>query len=141
MAIRDDLGVVAAARGVTHAYANPGVYPINVTATGQAGDTFSSATTVTVGARPAPTVTVSPATGTTAQTFAFTVTPAPNTAVRNVRIDFGDNEGQDLGPITTATPVTKRYTSANTYVARVTQTDSSGATSTGAVAVTVTAVP
>jgi adhesin/invasin len=135
-----DLGILSAARGVTHTYANPGVYSINATATGQ-GDSFSTSTTVSVGARPAPTITVSPATGTTAQTFTFTVTPSPNTAVRNVRIDFGDGNSRDLGPITSATPVTKTYSSADTYVAQVTQTDSSGATSTGAVAVTVTRAP
>ena len=73
----EDLGVVAAARGVTHTYANPGVYSINVTATGQGGDTFSTATTVTVGARPGPTVTVTPRRHAATSPFVFTVTPAP----------------------------------------------------------------
>jgi hypothetical protein len=119
----DNLGVVAAPRGITHTYANPGVYSINVTAVSQT-DSFSTATTVTVGARPGPTVTVT-TNGTKSSPTVFTVTPAPNTAVRNVRIDFGDGDGQDLGAVTTASQVSHQY-QPGTYVARVTQTDISG---------------
>jgi hypothetical protein len=66
--------------------------------------------------------------GTRTTASVFTVTPAPNTAVRNVSIDFGDGTNpQDLGAITAATQVSHQYPNqAGNYVARVTQTDVAG---------------
>jgi PKD repeat protein len=132
-----NLGVVAAARSVTHTYSSPGNYSINVTATGQGGDTFSTATTVVVAPRPGPTITVAPTSGATTVTFAFTVTPPQNTA-GSIRVEFGDGDAVELGTISSATAVTHRYGAAGTYVARAIMTDSSGATTTGSVVVTVT---
>jgi PKD repeat protein len=132
-----DLGTVGAARTVTHTYTASGAYTITASATSE-GESSSNAISVIVGARPSPTLTVSPSSGTTSTTFTFTVTPAATgLPARNVTLDFGDGSTVELGAITTATTVSHRYTSANTYTARATQTDSSGGTSSGVVIVPV----
>jgi hypothetical protein len=137
-----DLGLVAAARGVTHAYTNPGIYSITVTATGPSGDTFSTSTTQTVTSRPAPTLTVTPTTGLFSTTiFAFTVTPAANSSPSNVAIDFGDGTTFDFGGITAATAVPKQYSAAGTYTVRATQTDSGGTSAPAVIVLRVTAAP
>jgi hypothetical protein len=137
-----DLGVVASTgRSVTHTYSSPGSYVITVTATGQAGDTFSTATSVIVAPRPAPTFTVEPTSGTTATPFAFRVAPPTGTVAQNVRVEFGDNSAVDLGPITASTTVTHTYGSAGNYVARAIMTDVSGATTTASLTIAVSAAP
>jgi PKD repeat protein len=69
----------------------------------------------------------------------FTVTPAATANPQNVRIDFGDgSEEVDLGAVTSATTVTRRYSSAGQYTVRVTQTNVNGTTSTAVIVITAT---
>lgn len=133
-----DLGVVGAARTVTHTYAQPGNYTIKATATAN-GETFTSSIGAFVISTPLVTITASPTSGPVlTTTFTFTVTPAPGTAPTDVRVDFGDGSSTDLGAITAATTVTKHYTVANTYTVRATQTNSDGSTSTAVIVVSAT---
>jgi adhesin/invasin len=138
----ENLGIVAGNRSVNHVYNAPAIYTITASGTGSAGDSFTTSTTHTVSARTAPTITPTPTTGTTSTTFSFTVTPAATASgVRNVTVNFGDGgNSEDLGAISGPTVVTHRYSSAGTYVARATQTDNSGGSSTGTAA-TVTVTP
>jgi PKD repeat protein len=134
------LGLVATARTVTHVYDQPGTYTVTADAS-EGGDTVSTSTVVTVAARPAPTLTVNPTTGTTSTNFVFTITPATAGGVRGVQIDFGDGSSQDLGPVTSVTTASHRFSSAGNYPVRVTQTDASGGTSSSVVVVSVIAGP
>jgi hypothetical protein len=136
-----DLGVVTGARSVTHTYSNAGAFTITATATSD-GETTSNSIVVIVGQRPAPTLTATPNPATTAQTVTITVTPATTgLPVRNVTLDFGDGSSMDLGAITGATTVTRRYTSSGTFTLRATQTDVNGGTSTAVVVQTITPAP
>lgn len=133
-----DLGVVGAARTVAHTYALPGNYTITATATAN-GETFTSSIGAFVISTPLVTITASPTSGPfLSTTFTFTVTPAPGTAPTGVRVDFGDGTSVDLGPITSATTVTKRYSAAGTYTVRVTQTNLDATTSTAVIVVSAT---
>ena len=123
---QSDLGVVSTARTVTHIYESPGTFTITATATDN-GETNTTSTTVVITPPDAVGLTVSPTTGTTANTFTFTVTPNTAAGVQNVTIDFGDGTSRDLGAITAATPVSNRYGSPGTYVIRVVQTTATGA--------------
>lgn len=132
----DDLGIVPNARSVSHVYSTPGSYAI--TATGSTGEIAS--TVVTVSAAPSVTISASPTSGKfDTTTFAFTITPAPNTQPSSVRVNFGDGTAEiNLGAITTATTVTKRYAVDGQYTVRVTQTNTNGSSSTAVVVVTAT---
>lgn len=132
-----DLGIVSAERRVTHVYGESGSYVISASAT-DAGDTFTNSLSVTVGPRPSPTVAIS-TNGSTLTASVFTVTPATGgSGIRNVKIDFGDDTDPiSLGAITAATTVSHKFSSANTYTVRVTQTDGSGAETSGIVIITV----
>jgi PKD repeat protein len=133
-----DLGVVGAPRTVAHTYALPGNYTITATATAN-GETFTSSIGAFVISTPLVTITASPTSGPfLSTTFTFTVTPAPGTAPTGVRVDFGDGTSVDLGPITSATTVTKRYSAAGTYTVRVTQTNLDATTSTAVIVVSAT---
>jgi PKD repeat protein len=133
-----DLGVVGAARTVTHTYAQPGNYTITATATAN-GETFTSSIGAFVISTPLVTITASPTSGPfLTTTFTFTVTPAPGTAPSDVRVDFGDGSSVDLGRITAATTVTKRYSAAGTYTVQATQTNTDGSTSTAVIVVSAT---
>lgn len=133
-----DLGVVGATRTVTHTYAQPGNFTITATATAN-GDTFTSSIGAFVISTPLVTIAASPTSGPfQTTTFTFTVTPAPGTSPSDVRVDFGDGNTSDLGAINAATTVTKRYSAANTYTVRATQTNTDGTTSTAVIVVSAT---
>jgi hypothetical protein len=123
-----DMGLVSAARSVTHPYSNAGSYTITATAT-DSGNTFSTSTTVTV-APLSVSLTVSLATvvtvGTTA-TFTATVTGGnPQT--------FEWTFGDDSDPVKTAASTTSHvYTQNKAYTATVTVTTIDGRTVTGRV--------
>jgi PKD repeat protein len=69
------------------------------------------------------------------------VTPAAAANPKNVRIDFGDGSDPiDMGAVTSATTITKRYSSPGQYTVRVTQENVNGTSSTAVVVVTATAV-
>jgi adhesin/invasin len=131
------LGIVRAAQTVSHAYKNPGSFAITATAT-EDGSPFSTSIAVTVGPPPSVALAASPSTGTTAQNFVFTVTPATANGVKSVSIEFGDGNSQDLGAITSASAVSHKYSSAGTYTVKATETDGNGNSTTAIVVVTVT---
>jgi adhesin/invasin len=102
------------------------------TVTARAG-TVSGTAQITPGG--AISLVVNPPTGTTSQTFNFTVTPAAG--AQNVLLEFGDGFSENLGAITSQSTVSHRY-AAGTWLARVTQTNLGGSTSSAVVSVTVT---
>jgi hypothetical protein len=134
----EDLGIVATVRTVSHTYATAGTFTIAATGSND-GETSSASAAVVVTASSV-SVAVTPTSGDDATTtFVFTVTPAPNATAQRVVIDFGDgSDPRDLGAITAATTVTKRYNAAGQYTVRVTQTNTNGSTSAAVVIVTAT---
>ena len=84
---------------------------------------------VTVVNLPTSSISISPANPSVGQTVTFTVTPGATTngnPIREVIIDFGDNTSQNLGAITSATPVSHTYTRASEYPITVTTVDTAG---------------
>jgi hypothetical protein len=121
-----DLGVVSAARSVSHVYEEPGTYTITASATDN-GETSETTEVVTVAALAGLTITPSPTTGTSDTTFTFTVVPTLTGGVpSDVTVQFGDGDSESLGAVATTTTVTHRYDSEGTYVARAIQTNASG---------------
>jgi PKD repeat protein len=117
-----------------------------VTAT--AGTVTSAAATVTVNARSLAGFSASPSSANAGVPITFTVTPTAGANLSNVRVDFGDGSGQDLGAITAAQTIPHAYSSAGNYTATATARDSfgdSGSLSTsvviGSLAVTLTSFP
>lgn len=123
------LGVVRSAQTVAHVYRSAGTYGITATAT-EGGASFQTSTAVTIGPPPSVALSVSPASGTTATNFVFTVTPATANGVKNVTIDFGDGSSQDLGSITSPATVSHRYSNSGSYTVKATEIDGSGNTTT-----------
>lgn len=139
------LGVLSAARIIAHTYTTQGTYTITAVATDDAGESNTTAQLVTIGGRQVQEVTLSdpsPATPTVGQPTLFTVTPgtATNTPLKNVRIDFGDGNAEDLGAINGAVSVVHTFTSPGSYTVRATLTDTSGASRSSAKLVTVNPV-
>ena len=136
---QEDIGAVASARSVAHTYSSPGSYTITVRTTADGESTTASAGVV-VGLPPSVAVSATPTSGPAASTtFAFTITPAASGNPQNVSIDFGDGSATiDLGAVTSATTVTRRYSAPGSYTVRVTQTNTNGTTSTAVVVVTAT---
>ncbi len=132
---QEDLGVVAGPRSLSHTYTTPGTYAVVVTATSEGETTTASATVVVAPVNV--TITASPASGPVSTVFSFVVTPSTGSSVENMRVEFGDGSSVDLGPITGATSVTKRYASEGSYTVRAVQTNSNGSTGSGEVIVTV----
>ena len=131
----EDLGIVTAARTVTHTYSSQGVYTIVATATSD-GETTTGTVVLTVNVRPAPTLTAAQVGAT--KTFNFTVTPASGgVPMRNIVIDFGEGDPVDLGAISGPTTVSKTYSGSGSKTVRATQTDTNGGTSSAATVITV----
>jgi len=86
----------------------------------------SGTATVTVSARSLAKFTASPASTTAGVPVTFTVTPTEGANISNLRIDFGDGDVRNLGPISVETPVLKVYTSTGTFTATATATDVNG---------------
>ena len=100
--------------------------PAKVTAT--AGAQKGEAT-VTVSARGLSGFTASPAAASAGVPITFTVTPAAATAganITNVRVDFGDGTGQNLGAISGPSTVSHAYTRTGSFTPTATATDASG---------------
>lgn len=125
-----------------------------VTAT--AGVTSGSGTTATVA--PTNTITVvvnagatvvfgafSPAAPVVGQPVSVTLTITPNattgSSIRNVVVNFGDGQSQNLGAVSGAVPLSHTYNSQGTYTLTATVTDSNGDTFTGIAQIGVTAKP
>jgi adhesin/invasin len=134
---QSSIGAVQSAQTIAHTYRNSGNYAITAVAT-QDGVSFQTSTAVTIGPPPSVAISVSPSTGTTATNFVFTVTPATANGVKDVTIDFGDGDSQDLGSITSAATVSHRFGNTGTYTIKATETDGSGNTTTAITVVTVT---
>lgn len=133
----DDVGVVSAARSVTHIYDAPGFFTISATGS-QAGDEFTNSVAVTVAQRPPVGLTVDPTSGSTATVFTFTITPTTGALIQNITIEYGDGQQDQLGAIATQTTRQHRYTRNDTFTAIVTQTETSGNVTRATVTVSVT---
>jgi hypothetical protein len=97
--------------------------PAVITATAGAQ---SGKATVTLAGRSMASFTASVA-GTTAGTpVTFAVLPAPGANISNVRIDYGDGEGIDLGAISSTSNSSHVYSSPGNYIATATATDATG---------------
>jgi len=102
--------------------------PAAPAATGQASGT------VTVNVSAAPTLVITPPTTAPTSglpatfTFATTVSATNGTAIRNVTVNWGDGQTQDLGALTGTATVAHVYRSAGTYTITATVTDSFGNT-------------
>lgn len=116
------------------------------TGTGTTGGTTSSGqasgtVTVTVNAVPALVITpptTSPSAGIPAQfTFAVTLSATNGSAVRNLRVDWGDGTSQDLGAVTGNAVVAHTYTRTGNFTVAGTITDAAGNTATVSTAVNV----
>jgi adhesin/invasin len=130
------VGVVRSAITVAHSYKNPGSFAIVVTGN-QDGSAFQTSTAVAVTPAPSVTISASPNAGTTATVFVFTVTPAANNGVKDVTIDFGDGNAQDLGAITSAAGISHKYSSTGSYTVKATETDGAGNTTNAITVITV----
>jgi hypothetical protein len=97
-----------------------------VTAT--VGAITSTAATVNVSVRGLSGFTASPSATTAGVPVTFSVTPTTGANISNVRVDFGDGRGTNLGAITAATPTSHPYDSSGIYTATATYTDSTGDT-------------
>lgn len=86
----------------------------------------SGTSTVTVNARSLTSFTASPSSASAGVPVTFTVTPATGTNISNVRVDFGDGTGSNLGAIGAATPVSHSYSRSGNYTATATAVDGSG---------------
>jgi PKD repeat protein len=126
---------------ISHVYNSPGGYLVVVTGVDALGDTASSTTSVNVGSRPRPTVSI---TGTvTTQppnalvTFAITATPTTNSFITSITVDFGDGHSTTLAG--NATSVQHVYTATGTFQVTATATDSSGASNSASTVVVLAA--
>jgi hypothetical protein len=127
---------------VAHVYRAAGVYTVNATLTDSAGDTVSVSTSVVVAATSLQ-LTITPPTAPSAglpATFIFVVGALPaGDVVRNVHVDWGDSNAQDLGAITGSVSVSHPYQLANSYVVSGVLTDSAGNSVSVSTSVTVVA--
>jgi len=121
---------------------------LNTTATAKITATvgaLSGTATVSVNARGLTSFTASPTAASAGVPITFTVTPASGANIANVRVDFGDGQSTDLGPIGAATPVPHTYNRSGNYTATATVSGDGGSLSAsviiGALAVTLSASP
>jgi PKD repeat protein len=129
----------------THTYTSVGSFSVRATATDAFGDIAVASGSVTVGARPQPTISITTSANPTAgatTTFTLSVAPAANsgTVISDVTIDFGDGSAAvDLGATSgTAISVQHIYQTGGTYTVTAIARDSNGGT---APASTVLVVP
>ena len=137
-----NLGVLSAARVITHTFSTQGTYTISATATDDAGESNTTSQLVTIGARQVQEVTLSdpsPAEPTVGQPVLFTVTlgTATNTAIKDVTVYFGDGNTDNLGAINGATSAVHVYSDPGAYTVRATLTDTAGASRSSTKLVTV----
>lgn len=99
--------------------------PAKITAT--AGAQKGEAT-VTVNARSLSGFTASPAATSAGVPVTFTVTPGTGANITNVRVDFGDGTGQNLGAISGPSTVSHTYNRSGNFTPTATATDASGDT-------------
>lgn len=91
-----------------------------------AGAIKSNDATVTVNARGLASFTANPTSAQAGVPIAFTVTPTTGANLSNVRVDFGDGSGTNLGGIGAAATTTHAYPGPGNFTATATATDSFG---------------
>jgi len=117
----------------------------SATVTATAGAVTSEPVSITVTALPTIELSASPNPATSGQTVTFTInlnTTNTTNPVRNVRIEFGDGDFEDLGAVTgtgavNGTSVSHVYNNDGAYTAKVTVTDSAGQQATQVLGITV----
>jgi adhesin/invasin len=117
--------------------------------TGGTGGTSSGQTTasITINVSVAPTLVITPPTTPpsaglpSAYTFAVTVAQQNGSAVRNLRVDWGDGTVRDYGAVTGNAVLSHVYEDDGTYTITATVTDASGNSQTVSASVTVIPVP
>ncbi len=121
----------------SHTYANAGTYTATVTVSDGRGGTATDTVVVTVGNRaPAVELTAMPVSGTAPLTVQFSAAGSdPDGDALTYQFDFGEGKPTKPGPASTAS---HKYGKAGTYTAKVTVTDTGGATATDTVQITVT---
>jgi len=134
-----DLGAISSTT-VSHVFKSTGTYPITGTVLDVGGNTVTVSTSVTVIPVPRPTIiiTPSPVPGRVgAQTTLQIQVTLPNgITVQDLSINFGDGQTADLGGATSAS-VPHVYTAAQTFTVTVTVLDTTGQTTVGTAAVSV----
>lgn len=110
------------------------------TVTARVGEHTAQAT-IEVTTVPVVAITSTTQTPTAGQPVSFTVsvTPAANSSIRSVEVDFGDGESQALGALNGTTNVSHVYAEAGTYTASATASDSNAETVTVSTVITVVA--
>ncbi len=131
---------------VTHAYGAAGAYPVTVTATDVAGYVATSSIAVRVDPAPAIPVTVaaSPADPFAGQAVTFTVQVSPPDnapAIRDVAIDFGDENRGSLGALAGRGSIAHVYDRDGSYIVGVRVLDAAGRRHTASIGVQVRPAP
>ena len=123
-------GFTGAPSAISHTYRAPGSYLVVVTGIDAVGDTTLATGSVTVTARPALPVTITPSPAqpapNTVVTFTIAATPSTGSSITSITLDFGDGtRGTISGNVQTAQHV---YTVPGQYVVTAIATDSAGNT-------------
>ncbi len=134
-----DFGTGRTGTGVTtsKAYDTSGEYTVTLVVTDDIGQTASTSKTVKVGADPVADFSFAPGSPTTATLVTFNSAASTSIAgLKSVTWDFGDG----TAPVTSTTSFTiaHTFTTAGTYVVRLTVTDNNDRTATATKTVTVT---
>lgn len=93
-----------------------------------AGTIKSNEVTITVNPLALESFTASPTSTSAGVPVTFTVKVATGSSVSNVRIEYGDGDRDDLGPVIGTQTTVHAYRSAGIFTARATATDASGVT-------------
>jgi hypothetical protein len=133
---------------VSHTYTFGGTFAMRVTAFDAFGNTSTGGTSVVVGARPQPAVSITsntqnPTAGTDV-TFTASVTPAAGSGanIQDVVVDFGDNTRQDLGPVSgTNISIHHVFQNGGTFNVVLTATDTNGGVGTATTTIFVQVAP
>jgi hypothetical protein len=124
--------------------------PANGGGTGGTGtntSTGQASASVTIRVSAAPTILITPPTTPpsvglpSSYTIAVTPAAANGSAVRDVRVNWGDGTSMSLGALSGSTTVSHVYTDDGTYIISASVTDAAGNTNTATTAVTVIAAP
>jgi hypothetical protein len=131
-----DLGALSGTATVTHVFRVAGSYVVSATILDAAGNSSQVSTSVVVIPVPRPAIIITPQITGHQVTLNIQVTLAAGISVQDMSIDFGDNQTADLGGATSAS-VPHTYTNPGSYTVRVTVLDTTGQTTIGTAAVTI----
>jgi hypothetical protein len=133
---------------VSHTYTFGGTFAMRVTAFDAFGNFSTGGTSLLVGAKPQPVVSITATTTnpTAGVDVAFTASVAPaagsGTNIAAVRVDYGDGSSRSLGPVTgTAIALHHVYDVTDTYTVVLTATDSNDGVGTATTTVFVQTAP